>query len=327
MRIKTILICFITALPVTMFAQRKNVAILVFNGVQIIDYTGPYEVLGQAGFNVFTVSNDTATILTAMQMKVIPSYSFSNAPQADILVIPGGRIPHDLPKNDPIVQWILKQYEKTEWVLGVCNGSFVLGSCGLLDGKRATTNSGMVNHLGMAGVNIKPVLDERFVQDGKIITTGGLSAGIDGALFIVSKIFNEARARVVANNMEYNWEPAANYARGKLADLLISQAIDFNPPLRSKKIIVYEGNEQQWRSEYIIKRDETASEFYQQFIELVKDLSNTRWKKQKEEVLNGKISSAWQITDVAKKEWSCIVIIGPAGDPGELHLVFDIKRI
>lgn len=323
---KTTILCFVILFCMNLAAQRKNVAILVFNGVQIIDYTGPYEVFGQAGYKVFTVGIDTSAIVTSMQMKIIPSFSFADAPQADILVIPGGGIAHDLPKTDPAVQWILKQYDKAEWLMSVCNGAFVVGASGLLDGKRATTTAGMVDHLDMAGIDIKPVLNERFVQDGKIVTTGGLSAGIDGALHIISKINSEARAREVANNMEYNWDPKANYARGKLADLLIAQASDFNPPLRNKKFIAYEGDETKWRSEFIVKRTESAAIFYRQFTEIVNGLSNTRWKNLKEETVNKKIISEWSITDVSKTLWKCNVQIGPAETEGEIHVLFDIKK-
>jgi hypothetical protein len=185
----------------------------------------------------------------------------------------------------------------------------------------------MVNHLDMAGINIKPVLDERFVQDGKIITTGGLSAGIDGALHIVSVLISEGRAREVANNMEYNWNPKAGYARGKLADLLIAQACDFNPPLRNKKFIAYEGDETKWRSEFIIKREETTARFYKEFTDIVAGLSNTSWKNIKEDIQDEKISSEWKVKDVNNKEWTCMVTMGPSVAAGELHILFDIKRL
>jgi hypothetical protein len=115
---KLIFYCAATVVCFNLQAQRKNVAIVIFNDVQIIDYTGPYEVFGQTGYNVFTVAADTNTIITSMKMKVIPSYSFNNAPKADIIVVPGGGIRHDLPKSDPIVQWILSRQDKAVyWII------------------------------------------------------------------------------------------------------------------------------------------------------------------------------------------------------------------
>ncbi|MBK7870691.1 MAG: DJ-1/PfpI family protein [Saprospiraceae bacterium] len=92
--------------------QRKQVAILIFDDVQIIDYTGPYEVLGQAGFRVFTVAQSKTQITTSMGMQVVPNYDFSDHPTPDILVLPGGRVPHSVSESDPAVVWIKKVAEQ-----------------------------------------------------------------------------------------------------------------------------------------------------------------------------------------------------------------------
>jgi hypothetical protein len=96
--------------------------------------------------------------------------------------------------------------------------------------------------------------------------------------------------------------------------------------IRNKKFIVYEGDEQRWRSEFIIKRNESAAVFYKQFTEIVNNLSSTRWKNVKEEVENNKIISEWVVTDINKTRWNCIVHTAPGKEPGEIHVLFDIKR-
>jgi len=279
--------------------KRKSVAILIFDGVQIIDYTGPYEVFGLAGYTVFTVSEKTDPIITSMNMKVIPTYSLETSPQADILVIPGGNIPHDISPNHHFVLWIKKQEQGAGNILSVCNGTFALGATGLLENKHVTTNAGMIDHLSMYISNITPVYDKRFVQDGKIISAGGLSAGIDAALYIVSMLDTEGRARQVANTMEYNWDPEGKYVRTKLVDWQLSKVLDFNPPLRGKTLI-YAGDETRWTASYEVTRQESLEQFAGQ----LESMAMARgWKKLDETKTPGKISSRWKTIDYNKREW------------------------
>lgn len=306
-------------------AQRKQVGILVFPGVQIIDFTGPYETFGHAGYRVFTVGQDTQMLTTAMNMKMAAQYDFQNAPQPDILVVPGGNLPHHLDSDDPRVLWVKKAAIQAEWVMSVCNGAFLLGSCGLLDGRMATTNAGMINHLGMAGKNIIPVYDQRVVKDGKYITTGGLSAGIDGALFIVSQIHGPGRSREIANNMEYYWNPDHPYVRSKLADMLFAEISDFNPPLRNKKWIRNEGDERYWKMEFQIQRKESAMEFYNLLVLQTKSQSS-RWTLKMEKQSPQSVKSEWDIMDAQQLSWFAKIDISAAGSPGTLAVRFEIER-
>ncbi len=296
-------------------AQRKQVAILIFDGVQIIDYTGPYEVLGQAGFNVFTVAQRKTQIITSMGMKVVPNYDFSDMPDAEIMVLPGGRVPHSVPESDSTVVWIKKIADRAEYILSVCNGAFWLTSARLLDGKEATTTAGMISHLNMFSPDTKPVYDRRFVESGKIVTAGGLSAGIDGALHIVSKIHGAGRAQEVANNMEYNWQKGDGYVRTQLADFPFSGALDFNPPLRNRETLQYRGSDREWIAEYKVPRQETLSEFYTQFATAA---GNSGWKKVEEERLIG-VHSIWEKTDFAGRKWRCEVQLENTVEKGIIY--------
>ena len=117
----------------------KNVAILLFPGVQIIDYTGPWEVLGHArvdgkpAFKIYSVAETASPFDTAMGMTVIPSYTFAKAPKPDVLVLPGGNVDPQL-SNEGIIRWIRESAKTAEVVLSVCNGAFFLAQAGLLDG-------------------------------------------------------------------------------------------------------------------------------------------------------------------------------------------------
>jgi putative intracellular protease/amidase/DNA-directed RNA polymerase subunit RPC12/RpoP len=196
---------------------RLKVAILVFNAVEIIDYTGPYEMFGDAGYDVYTVGQTTQPITTAMGMTVVPKHSFADAPPPDVLVVPGGGV-KGARDSQPTLQWIRDMSAHARYTMSVCNGSFILGSAGLLDGLKATTTSGNIDRMRDAFPKTRVVEDERVVDNGKIITAAGLSAGIDGALHVISRLEGMGKAQQVALDQEYNWRPGSGYARAALAD-------------------------------------------------------------------------------------------------------------
>jgi len=183
--------------------DRKKVAILIFDGVQIIDFTGPYEVFVST-YEVYTVAKSLEAISTNGELSVNPAYNFENCPEPDILLIPGGQVFKT--QSDPVVlQWLRETAEKSDYVLSVCNGAFILAKAGLLKGLTATTTRPLIEGLAGAAPNIKVVHNKRFVDNGKIITSGGLSAGIDAALHVVAKIEVKQQAESIAYGLEYDW--------------------------------------------------------------------------------------------------------------------------
>lgn len=246
-----------------------TVQILLFPQVQIIDFAGPWEAFGQAGYRVHTVAKSTQTLTTSMGMKITPDFALAEAPPADIIVVPGGGLPHRLPSDDPMVTWLQAQAPQAKIVLTICNGAFLLGSAGLSENLRMTTTAGMIDHLHGYAPGSKPVFTERFVQDGKFVTAGGLSAGIDAALHVISQIDSTGRAQEVANNMEYHWQTKDAYVRTRLADFGLNRVLDFNPPLR-KQVIRYAGNDQEWVAEFIVQRPESLAAFSGKFGEMAR---------------------------------------------------------
>ncbi len=201
-------------------APAKKVAILIFNGVQIIDFTGPYEMFGASGFDVYTVGETRDPVTTSMGLSVVPKYSFADAPQPDILVVPGGGV-FGVQKSAPTLKWVQDITAHDERTMSVCNGAFILASAGLLDGLSATTTYGNLDRLKAAFPKINVVRDQRFVDNGKVITAAGLTAGIDGALHVISKTLGNGTAQQVALGEEYDWHPGAGFVRGKMADRLL----------------------------------------------------------------------------------------------------------
>ncbi|HEX8922649.1 MAG TPA: DJ-1/PfpI family protein, partial [Pyrinomonadaceae bacterium] len=172
----------------------RNLAILLFDGVQIIDYTGPYETFGHAfkkdggAINIYTVAEKAGPITTAMGMSVNPTYSFENAPQPDILVLPGGGGVWKQLEAPGVISWVQDKAQKAEVVLSVCNGAFFLAKAGLLDGLEATTTFSLIARLKEAAPKAKVVDNVRYVDNGKIITTAGLSSGIEGSLHVIERL-------------------------------------------------------------------------------------------------------------------------------------------
>jgi len=203
----------------------RKVAILIFDGVQIIDYTGPYEIFQGAGFEVFTVAATRAPITTVAGMTVVPRYAFAEAPPADVLVVPGGTV--EGPRaSAATLGWVRDTAARAQQALSVCNGAFILASAGLLDGLAATTTAGNLTRLRAEYPRLRVVEDQRWVDSGRIVTAGGLTAGIDGALHVVAKMRGQGLAQQVALGEEYDWHPAGGFARAALADMNIAPWVE-----------------------------------------------------------------------------------------------------
>jgi putative intracellular protease/amidase len=148
-----------------------------------------------------------------------PKYTFADAPQADLVVIPGGGF--EAAKDSSTVAWIKRESERAQHVMSVCNGAFSLANTGLLDGLSATTTAGNINRFSQTYPGIKVAPAQRVVDNGKILTTAGLSAGIDGALHAVDLMKGEGAGQSVALAIEYDWRPDSGYVRGLMADRMI----------------------------------------------------------------------------------------------------------
>jgi putative intracellular protease/amidase len=259
----------------------RNVAILLFPGVQIIDYTGPWEVLGHAqvdgkrAFQIYSVAETTSPFDTAMGMTVIPSYAFARAPKPDILVLPGGNVDPQL-SNEGLIRWVRETAKSADVVLSVCNGAFFLAEAGLLDGLEATTFAGMIDDLQRSAPKTKIVRDKRFVDNGKIITSAGLSSGIDGALHVIEKLYGRGTAQLAAVGMEYDWRPESGWARASLADMRLYPAF---AAVREypRRVVKHEGTTDRWETSWKVTTNASA----QALLENVdKAFGDAGWKRQ-----------------------------------------------
>lgn len=229
-----------------------TVGILLFDGVQIVDFAAPYEVFGQAGFGVSTVSVDGKSVTTAMGLKVTPDASFANAPPFDVLLVPGGNV--ERAERDPVLlDFARVRGGQARQVLSVCTGASIVAATGLLDGLKATTFHNALKSMAATYPNVTVVDDVRWVDNGKIVTSAGLSSGIDAALHIVAKLRNEEAARAVALHLEYDWDPQGGFVRARMADRHLPDLRNVVWPrdMKSQQLISI-GDLSSWRKRYRI---------------------------------------------------------------------------
>jgi len=229
--------------------KQTTVAVLLFDGAEVIDYAGPWEVFGQAGFKVFTVAENSKPVDAAFGQKIIPDYTFENAPSTSILLVPGGGGSRKAMQNPTVLKWVQQAAHNSEHVMSVCTGSLILAKAGLLDGLSATTFHGALDLLEQAAPKTRVVHDQRYVDNGKIITTAGLSSGIDGALHLVSKVKSKGFAQATALTLEYQWDPQGKYARAALADRYLPQTNEFDGDFLS-----VDGDVDRWQVEALLSK-------------------------------------------------------------------------
>ena len=198
----------------------RNVAIVVYENAEPLDWTGPYEVYhdaasfgevnGEEAFNVYMVSK-TKDPVDAQGLVVVPQYSIADAPKPDIVLFPGG--PASRITDDPeFFAWAEKAAKEAEIAQSVCTGASVLGKAGLLDGLTVTTFHGAIDGLQKRYPKATVKRGMRYVDNGHVVTTAGISAGIDGSLHVVARLLGRRVADAVANYMEYAWVPEASLA-------------------------------------------------------------------------------------------------------------------
>jgi putative intracellular protease/amidase len=302
-----------------------KVAILVFDGVQIIDFTGPYEVFGQAGFPTFTVAPAAGPITTSMGMKVTPAYTLADAPAAEILLLPGGGVDRHL-ESPELIAWIRQRAAAADHVLSVCNGAFFLARAGLLDGLAATTFYDLIPRLKEAAPKARIVSDQRYVDNGKIVTTAGLSSGIDGSLHLIEKILGRGRAQQVALNMEYDWKPDSTYARASFADRhlrsLFGRNLELKVPDGEAKVLSTAGGTGRWEARWQVK---TRTPLADLKAALARHLTeNGKWSPR---APSAAMAREWRFTDEDRTPWNAWVDLEPAsGASGEYNLDIRIER-
>ena len=204
--------------------DRKRVGIVVFDGVEVLDFCGPLEVFvavrldeekrmeEPSPFDVFLVAETKEPIVANGKMRVLPDHTFESCPRLDVLCVPGGWGTRRELKNPVMVEWLRTRAGEVETLTSVCTGSMLLGFTGLLDGRHATTHWRSLDWMRESFPTVTVEYQQHVVEDGPLFTSAGISAGIDMALRVVARYFGETVARATARHMEYPY-PETNERR------------------------------------------------------------------------------------------------------------------
>lgn len=191
-----------------------SVGIFLFNEVELLDFAGPFEVFTVTAelnnhrfFNVFTITENGGQIRTVNGLRVVPDYDFTNHPPIDLLIVPGGAGTKAEMIKESVLKWLKAQYETSEHTMSVCSGTRLLGKLGLLDHMEMVTHHEVITE--MKEIAPKAIIkeDARFTDNGRILTSAGISAGIELSLYVVEKLYGKKIADKTAIYMEYgNWK-------------------------------------------------------------------------------------------------------------------------
>jgi cyclohexyl-isocyanide hydratase len=182
-----------------------NIVFVLFDNVTQLDFSGPVQFLSRLpGAKTFVASKDGQAVTTDCGFSILPTTSFTDCPQADIICVPGGHGVRDAIGDDAIVEFVREQAKSATWITSVCTGAFVLGAAGLLQGKRATTHWAYTHLLPLFGATHEQA---RVVRDGNLVTAGGVTSGIDFALELMALAQGEDVARTIQLALEYDPAP------------------------------------------------------------------------------------------------------------------------
>jgi transcriptional regulator GlxA family with amidase domain len=185
--------------------EQLKIAILLFDGFTSLDVVGPYEVLSRIpNSKIFMVGCETRLYSDDKRLKISVDYLMSDIVNPDILVIPGGFGIDSILDDQEILQWIQQAHLTSKWTISICSGALLIGAAGLLKDKRATTHWNRKDQLSKYCAT---VVDDRYVLDGKILTSAGVSAGIDMSLYLLSLIVNDNFAKAIQLAIEYDPKP------------------------------------------------------------------------------------------------------------------------
>lgn len=191
--------------------SQLNIGIYLYENAEVLDFSGPFEVLSTAkrlaesNWNIFLVAEADCIITARGGFLVSPHYSFNNHPSIDILIVVGGIHTEEI-KKTKVINWVSDTANLSIRTVSVCTGAFLLAEAGLLNGLSVTTHWEDISDLKLNYPKLNVIENKRWVSDGKYITSGGISAGIDMSLYLVSQLSSIDLAEKTALQMEYDWQ-------------------------------------------------------------------------------------------------------------------------
>jgi transcriptional regulator GlxA family with amidase domain len=200
--------------------KTRTLAVVIFDEVEVLDFCGPFEVFSVAshftdppGFHVVTVSEKPGPVITRGGLRVEPHHRLDDCPRPDLLLVPGGQGTRKEMYSAAMTEWIRQASAGAELVLSVCTGALLLARAGLLDGLEATTHHKAIDLLRQVAPTTTVHADRRFVDNGQVICSAGIAAGIDMSLHVVGRLLGNEAAWKTAKYMEYPWQPDGDSRR------------------------------------------------------------------------------------------------------------------
>ncbi len=200
-----------------------TVGVVIFDDVEVLDFAGPFEVFSVAGrqgspnpdevvMKAFTIAQSDQVVHARGNLLIQPHFTFENHPPLDVLVVPGGFGTRREIDNPVMIDWLSKVSATPSLRTSVCTGSFLLGKIGLFDGRKATTHWASLDRMEETFPKVQVIRDVRWVDEGDVVSSAGISAGIDMSLHVVERLLGREVAEKTARNMEYFWNEQASVA-------------------------------------------------------------------------------------------------------------------
>jgi transcriptional regulator GlxA family with amidase domain len=187
--------------------RRRTLGVLLFPDFELLDVFGPLEVFGNAlvrdRWRTLTVAAEAGPVASAQGTRAVADHGFADCPPLDVLLVPGGMGTRREVENATLLAWLVERAAAAEIVASVCTGAALLARAGLLDGRRATSNKRSFDWVVTTGPRVDWVRAARWVDDGKLVTSSGVSAGIDMSLHLIARTIDQATADALARLMEY----------------------------------------------------------------------------------------------------------------------------
>lgn len=191
----------------------RTLGIVLYEGFEPLDVYGPVEVFGNVGsqLKLYMIADKPGPVKSVMGNATVAEFGFDNAPELDLILVPGGNGTLRQLRNEVLHHWLRQRAEKAEIVMSVCSGSAILARAGLLDGRKATTNKRSFKLLTAPKSEVEWVKQARWVDEGDRVTSSGVSAGIDMALHVVERLWGTELAERIADGTEYLWNRDADH--------------------------------------------------------------------------------------------------------------------
>ncbi|MFL2672062.1 MAG: DJ-1/PfpI family protein [Prochlorococcaceae cyanobacterium] len=192
--------------------SKRTLGVVLFEGFELLDVFGPLEMFGLAAehFEIRLISETGGVVASRQGPKSVCDDSFQSAPAIDLLLVPGGIGTRREVNNPVLLEWLNERTKQAELVASVCTGSALLAKAGVLDGLRATSNKLAFAWASAQSEKVQWQQQARWVEDGKVFSSSGVSAGIDMALAVIAKLVSEQAAEDAANFAEYTWQRDAD---------------------------------------------------------------------------------------------------------------------